>query len=40
MNNYLIVVLAILVILVGMKRVEGMKEEGKKKKIVSLKKFL
>lgn len=40
MNNYMIVVLAILVILVGMKRVEGMKEEEKKKKIVSLKKFL
>jgi hypothetical protein len=36
----MIVVLAILVILVGMKRVEGMKEEEKKKKIVSLKKFL
>ena len=40
MNNYLIVVLAILVILVGTKRVEGMKEEDKKKKIKSLKKFI
>ena len=39
-KSHLIVVLAILVILVGMKRVEGMKEEEKKKKIVSLKKFL
>jgi hypothetical protein len=40
MNTYLIVVLAILIILVGMKRVEGMKNEEKKKKITALKKFM
>jgi ABC-type Co2+ transport system permease subunit len=40
MNTYLLAVLAILVILVGMKRVEGMKEEEKKKKITALKKFI
>jgi ABC-type Co2+ transport system permease subunit len=40
MNNYLIIVLAILIVLVGMKRVEGMKEQEKKKKVESLKKFL
>lgn len=40
MNNYLIIVFAILVVLIGMRRVEGMKEEEKKKKIESIKKFL
>lgn len=39
MNNYLLIVLAILVIIVGMKRVEGMKIEEKKKKLKSIKKF-
>ena len=33
-------VLAILVVLVGLRRVEGMKEEEKKKKVASIKKFL
>ena len=37
MNDYLIFALAILVILVAMKRVEGMKEE---EKVESIKKFL
>lgn len=37
MNNYLIIFLAILIVLVGMKRVEGMKEE---EKVESIKKFL
>jgi len=40
MNTYLLTVLAILVILVGMKRVEWMKGEEKKKKIAALKKFI
>lgn len=40
MNNYLIIVLAILFVLLGMRRVEGMKEQEKKKKVESLKKFL
>jgi len=33
-------VLAILVVLVGLRRVEGMKEQEKKKRVESLKKFL
>tara|TARA_R110001632_G_scaffold108646_2_gene218598 strand:- start:4296 stop:4412 length:117 start_codon:yes stop_codon:yes gene_type:complete len=37
MNDYLIFALVILVILVAMKRVEGMKEE---EKVESIKKFL
>lgn len=37
MNDYLIFALAILVILVAMKRVEGMKNE---EKVESIKKFL
>lgn len=37
MNDYLIFALAILVILVAMKRVEGMKKE---EKVESIKKFL
>lgn len=41
MNQYLIVLLVILVILFGMKRVEGMQmQEKKKKTIVALKKFM
>jgi len=40
MNNYLLIVLAILVVLVGMRRVEGMKVEERKKKITALKKFM
>lgn len=40
MNNYLLIVLGFLIILVGLKRVEGMKMEEKKKKIAALKKFM
>lgn len=40
MNNYLLIVLGFLIILVGLKRVEGMKMEEKKKKITALKKFM
>lgn len=40
MNNYLLIVLAILVVLAGMRRVEGMKIEEKKKKLTALKKFM
>jgi hypothetical protein len=40
MNNYLLVVFGILVILVGMKRVEGMKMEEKKKRNTALRKFM
>ena len=40
MNNYLLIVLTILVVLVGMRRIEGMKMEEKKKKIAALKKFM
>jgi hypothetical protein len=40
MNNYLLTVLVILVVLIGMRRVEGMKVEEKKKKITALKKFM
>jgi hypothetical protein len=40
MNNYLLIVLVILVVLVGMRRIEGMKMEEKKKKVTALKKFM
>ena len=40
MNNYIIIVIAILIVLVGIRRVEGMKMEDKKKKINALKKFM
>jgi hypothetical protein len=40
MNNYLLTVLVILVVLIGMRRVEGMKVEERKKKITALKKFM
>lgn len=40
MNNYLLIVLGFLIILVGLKRVEGMKMEEKKKRITALKKFM
>jgi hypothetical protein len=40
MNNYLLIVLVILVVLMGMRRIEGMKMEEKKKKVTALKKFM
>jgi hypothetical protein len=40
MNNYLIAVVAFLVLLVATKRVESMKMEEKQKKMSALKKFM